>query len=498
MDPKWSESALASSLKNLPAEQAVLGALLFDNSHHERIRDRLAIEHFSEAVHRKLYGAIAEMIAAGRVADGVSLRAWALQDADMIELAEQELGGKPAAYLLRLMENAARLSEHVIEYAEIIHDLAERRTLVRLCQDSARLALAPPLGADASDILEETIRSLQAFSDKRHGARARSWVTARDAAEAVAAALRDPTPAGLRSGLAKLDRLLGGAFYAPDLIIIAGRPAMGKTALADNIALNVAQDGAVVVGLFSMEMSPDQVAARMLSRLSADTPQSFTYSKVRDRDFRPDADHVERIAKRLPETLLIDPTGAQTVAGIRAAAHNMRKDKRRLDLIVVDYLQLMRDAAARKDGRTQEVSQITADLKSLAKDFSVPIIALSQLSRAVESRQDKRPQLADLRESGSIEQDADIVLFLYREHYYLERNEPQPKEGEGREGLADRMRQHRQRLQETRDRFEIYTGKNRHAAGGVENFFCDLAMDVILDDSPDRLPNPRSPGWMDD
>jgi replicative DNA helicase len=182
--------------------------------------------------------------------------------------------------------------------------------------------------------------------------------------------------------------------------------------------------------------------------------------------------------------LLIDPSGAQTLAGLEASARAMKRQTRQLDLILVDYLQLMRDAQARRDGRTQELSEITAGLKALSKRLGVPIIALSQLSRQVENREDKRPQLSDLRESGSIEQDADIVLFVYREHYYLERNEPQPRDKESREDFSARRSQHERRLEETANTFEIFTGKNRHGAGGREEFYCDLSMDTIADDWP--------------
>jgi replicative DNA helicase len=265
---------------------------------------------------------------------------------------------------------------------------------------------------------------------------------------------------------------------------------MGKTALADNIAANVAA-GNKVVGFFSMEMDPAQIAARVLSRRSG----SFSYSKLRSFTDRPHPSHVEPLVADLPEGLLIDPTGAQTLAGLEASARAMKRQTRQLDLILVDYLQLMRDAAARRDGRTQELSEITAGLKSLAKRLSVPIIALSQLSRQVENREDKRPQLSDLRESGSIEQDADIVLFVYREHYYLERNEPQPQAKEKKEDFSARKAKYDERLILTANTFEIFTGKNRHGAGGREEFYCDLSMDMIADEQPiSHIQTPRAFG----
>jgi replicative DNA helicase len=497
MDSYTDESREASTapgghpqgLHNLSAEQGVLGALLFDNSNWTRLKDRLGADHFFDPVHQRIFSSIGTLIEQGRTADAVTLREWALGDSGL-----GEIGG--AAYLVTLLENAATMDEAVLDYADHIRDFAERRSIVEMCRDTIKLAQTPPLGADAEDVLDETMRSIQRFADSRIGARG-AWRSVRHAGGEIVKALRSPTPPGVKTGLTKLDRLLGGALYAPDLVIVAGRPAMGKTSFADNIAANVAYSGAVV-GFFSMEMAPDQIAARMVSRRSAGMGAGFPYSRLRDRESRPDADYVEGLVGGLPDTLIIDPTGAQSVAGVRAAARGMRRQKRRLDLIILDYLQLMRDAQARRDGRVQEVSQITADLKALSKELGVPIIALSQLSRAVEARQDKRPQLSDLRESGTIEQDADIVLFVYREHYYLERSEPQAREGESRDDFAKRQGEHARRLRETRNRCEVATGKNRHAAGGVEQFYCDLSMDVIMDFPPDEFSVPRAPYRVED
>lgn len=461
---------------NLEAEQSLLGALLFDNRLFERL-PALTPPMFFDPVHGRIFNAIATIVRAGGNADAVTLKARFADDPGM-----KELNG--TRYLVQLMKFAAPLNTQALSYAELIRDLYQRREVFDLCQRTAAAALL--VDAQAQDIAEVIREGERGLSSLMAGGKA--FVTAREAGAEVVEGLRNPRPSGLRSGLAKVDRLLGGGLFAPDLIILAGRPAMGKTALADNLCANVAHADKVV-GFFSMEMDPNQVAARIMSRRSSSTRDHFSYSSLRSPDARPAAAMVERFAKTLPETLLIDPTGAQTLAGIEASARAMRRHAGKLDLIVVDYLQLMRDAGARRDGRVQEVSEITAGLKALAKRLGVPVVALSQLSRAVENRADKRPQLADLRESGSIEQDADIVLFVYREHYYLERLNLEPFDGEERIAFDKRRDAHDTRLAETANEFELIVGKNRHSGGGAEKLWCDLAMDAIADEDPLRTPH---------
>lgn len=473
---------MIAPLHNLEAEQALLGALLFNNRLLERLPLRFGPGDFYDPVHGLIFRAAAARIGAGQVADGVTLRAHFLESGALTEI-----GG--AAYLLTLMENAARISAEALEYAAIIQDLARRRALEEAglaIMQEARMDQARPL----NDLLAAAERRLRAV-DTGGGA----YIDLQSAGEAVAAGLRLPEGAGIRTGLAKLDALLGGGFHAPDFVIIAGRPAMGKTALADNIAVNIAASGRVVAS-FSMEMSAEQIAARALSRRSSAFGPSFAYADLRAQGaVRPQADRVAQLVPHLPASLFIDPTGAQTAADIEATARDMRRDAGRLDLILVDYLQLMRDPQARRDGRTQELSQITADLKAMAKRLACPVVALSQLSRAVEGRADKRPQLSDLRESGTIEQDADIVLFCYREFYYLERNKPKPEPGEDDRAFTGRKLEHARRMSQTARQFELYTGKNRHAAGGQEELYCDLAMDIIADEDPAATPHPSNRGY---
>jgi len=454
---------------NLEAEQALLGALLFDNVWLERI-PAITPGMFFDPVHGRIYAAIVDMIRAGRTVDAIALRDRFAQDDGL-----HEIGG--AGYLLTLQERAGIDSLRSASYAESIRDTFLRREVFRSAQETALAALEPE--RDIAESIRAGERSLASLM-----VGGKSWVSVREAGEQIVRDLHSPAPMGLRSGLSKLDTLLGGGLYAPDFIVVAGRPAMGKTALADNLATNVSSGGKVV-GFFSMEMDPPQIAARVLARRSG----KFKYSSLRSFEDRPSPELVAPYLSRLPETLLIDPTGAQTLAGIEASARAMRRQMGQIDLILVDYLQLMRDAAARRDGRVQEVSEITAGLKALAKRLGCPVVALSQLSRAVENRQDKRPILSDLRESGTIEQDADIVLFIYREHYYLSRDALEPFDDETDIAYSKRREAHDFKLARTANEVDVITGKNRHAQPGTEQLWCDLSMDMIADDWPDRTPH---------
>lgn len=457
---------------NLEAEMALLGALIDDNSLLERI---CALEpaDFYDPVLGRVFDAVKSLSKAGIVADGLRLRERFKDDAGIVEL------GGAGPFLMRLM-NAAPLTYQALEYARLIRHHAQCRAIFSVCRAAANEIVKPD--ADPVEVARAAERQLQALA-----LGTRAWTTLREAGEGVVSMLREPAPRGLRSGLAKVDELLSGGFYAPDLVIIAGRPAMGKTALADVLAVNVAAADKVV-GFFSMEMDPEQVAARVLARRAAND-RAFSYSQLREPGNRPDPDYVASLVPRLPDTLLIDPTGAQTLAAVDAQARAMRTQMGRLDMILVDYLQLMRDPAARRENRTQEISEITMGLKAMAKRLKCPVIALSQLSRALENRADKTPQLSDLRESGSIEQDADVVLFVYREHYYLERSVPTPEEGEDRSAFSSRLARHKERMKDVEHKFKLVVGKNRHGSGGQHELYCDLSRDIISDEPPGRTPS---------
>jgi len=456
---------------NLEAEQALLGAILFDNETYNRITPLLQDRHFYDPVHGRIFAACAELISAGELADGVTLKERFARDGGI-----KEIGG--AVYLMKLMESAAPLSAQAQSYAALIYDLALRRELIRVGNVITDLAENPPDNHDATDIIEEAERALFTLAESGSSSSgfspfSKALTTSIEIAAAAYESKSDVS--GLATSFEDLDRMLGG-LHPSDLIILAGRPSMGKTALATNIAFNIARsrlnhqregepddapDKGGVVAFFSLEMSAEQLATRLLSDAAAIESDRIRRGKITKPEFERLADEAANL-QRLP--LHIDETGAIGIAQLQARARRLQRTSG-LDLIVVDYLQLVTSSSRKSDGRVQEVSEITQGLKALAKDLKVPVIALSQLSRQVETREDKRPQLSDLRESGSIEQDADVVLFVYRESYYLERAEP-------REGTEEHIAWMRQ-VDEVRNHAEVIIGKQRHGPIGKVKLFFD-------------------------
>lgn len=442
---------------NLEAEQALLGAILFDNETMNRITSLLKEQHFYDPVHGRIFSTCADMIAAGQLADGVTLREKFAKDGGI-----KEIGG--ALYLMKLLENAAPLSTHAQSYAELIYDLALRRALIRVGGEITGLAENPPEDKDARDIIEEAEKTLFALAEAGTANRGfQDFKTALTASINVATAAknRGSDVSGIASGFRDLDHLLGG-LHGSDLMILAGRPSMGKTALALNIAMNVARQKQKAVeageadhyggtvGFFSLEMSGEQLATRILSDFAEIESHKIRQGKITTDEYTRLADSAMML-QTLP--LHVDETGGISIAHLHNRARRLKRSPSGLDFIVVDYLQLV-TASGKVEGRVQEVSQITQGLKALAKDLNVPVLALSQLSRQVESRDDKRPQLSDLRESGSIEQDADIVMFVYREEYYLSRAEPE-------QNTEDWIKW-RAKLDGVSNRAELIIGKNRH------------------------------------
>lgn len=441
---------------NLEAEQALLGAILFDNETMNRITQLLKEQHFYDPVHGRIFATCQDMIAAGQLADGVTLKEKFAKDGGI-----KEIGG--ALYLMKLLENAAPLSTHAASYAELIYDLALRRSLIRVGGEITSLAENPPEDKDAKDIIEEAEKTL--FTLAEAGTQNRGFQDFKTALTAsinvaTAAKNRGSDVSGIASGFRDLDHLLGG-LHGSDLLILAGRPSMGKTALALNIAMNVArakQKGVEAgeehfggtVGFFSLEMSGEQLATRILSDFAEIESHKIRQGKITTDEYTRLADSAMML-QTLP--LHVDETGGISIAHLHNRARRLKRSPSGLDFIVVDYLQLV-TASGKVDGRVQEVSQITQGLKALAKDLNVPVLALSQLSRQVESRDDKRPQLSDLRESGSIEQDADIVMFVFREEYYLARAEPE-------QNTEDWIKW-RAKLDSVANRAELIIGKNRH------------------------------------
>lgn len=424
----YPEPAYRDPPHNFEAEQALLGALLVNNRCAERVAEFLRLEHFADALHGRIYQAALILIDRGQVATPVTLKTYLAQDPGLADMGGDE-------YLMRLAGAAASII-NAEDYGRLIFDLALRREMIGVGEDMVNDAFEVDHAIDAVSILERYEATLFALSENRI-----ADATIASMAEAVGASLAnaeevykaDGKLRGLTTGLADLDRKLGG-LRSTDLLILAGRPSMGKSALALNIAENAAADlerrrEKKKVVFFSLEMSRDQLADRSLSRSSRISSHKIHNGPLSAADMQAlSAAAIE--LRTMP--LLIDDTPALTVASIRARCRRIAK-KDGLALVIIDYLQLIGSAVhgdrSRRgaENRTQEVSEITRSLKALAKELGVPVIALSQLSRQVESRDDKRPQLSDLRESGSIEQDADVVIFVYREQYYLERSEP--KEG---------------------------------------------------------------------
>jgi replicative DNA helicase len=448
---------------NIEAEQALLGALLLNNEIFDRIDPIVKAHHFYEPVHGRIYDIAARRIAKNALASPVTLKPFLADDEAL-----KELGGTD--YLARLAGATISIIA-ARDYAETIRDLALRRELVQIGEEIIARAATFDTEAEPAEQITEAEQALYALAERgnREGGFIDFAKAATEAANMVNAAFqRGGGLAGISSGLVELDYKLGG-FRNSDLIILAGRPSMGKTALATNIAFNIArkykrgtkpdgEEGAVtggVVGFFSLEMSFEQLANRILAAESQVKSHELLAGRIQEEEFRRFLE-VARELERLP--LYIDDTPAVPISSLAARARRLKRRKG-LDVLVVDYLQLVRPASGRNDGRVQEVSEITQGLKAIAKELDIPVIALAQLSRKVEDRDDKRPQLADLRESGSIEQDADVVMFVFREEYYHERTKPAED--------SDRFPEWQQKAERLHGRAEVIIGKQRHGPIGT-------------------------------
>lgn len=454
---------------NLAAEAAVLGAILFDNNAYQRVTELLRPEDFYAPAHQEIYSTAASLIEQGRVADGVTLR-------EHFERTDQLTAIGGATYLADLLESAA-FGPEVTDYARIIRDLAVRRALVTIGSGVTSRALHPETGTGGSDQIEMAERELFALAERGSSNRGFTefGTAVRKSLEMAEAAFkRDGKIAGIATHLDDLDYKLGG-LHKSDLVILAGRPSMGKTSLATNIAYNAAsacrreiqEDGSkktvdgAVVAFFSLEMSAEQLATRIIAERTGISSHKFRSGELEAQDFDKIRDAVAEL-QNLP--LHIDDTGGLSISQLAARARRLHRTVG-LDLIIIDYLQLITSSGGKSsDNRVQEITQISMSLKALAKDLDVPVIALSQLSRQVEQRDDKRPQLSDLRESGSIEQDADVVLFVFRESYYLERTEPQADPGDP--SSSEKWARWRERMDQVYGTAEVIVGKQRHGPIG--------------------------------
>lgn len=450
---------------NQEAEQALLGCLILDNRVLEEVSEITRPDHFYYPEHKRIYEALMKVVDRGQIADVVTLQAYFEKDE-----AFKEMGGG-TAYLRDLAESIPT-TLNAKHYAEILNDLFLRRELIRIGRRTSEAAFDQNLDQDALACLSEAEASLYKLAES--GQSESGFQTMKDAVH-VAIEMAEKAynskghVTGVTTGLRDLNKKLGG-LQPSDLLILAARPSMGKTALAVNMAYSAAQayadtggkEGAVVA-FFSLEMSADQLATRILSDVSEIPGDKIRRGDITKEDFRRFAENSGRLSQ-IP--LYIDDTPNLSITAVRNRARRMQR-RHGLGLLIVDYLQLLRGTgSAQSENRVLEISEITRGLKAIAKELSIPVLALSQLSRNVENREDKRPQLSDLRESGSIEQDADVVQFIYREEYYLERAMPD-------ESDLEKMQKWQERMTNVHNVAEVIVAKQRHGPVGTVKLFFD-------------------------
>ena len=449
---------------NIEAEQALLGAIMINNEAMDRVAGFLEAEHFYEPIHQKIFDVAGKLIAVGKQATPITMRTFFENE----EPIEQDL--TVPQYLGRL---AAGLTSIIsaTDYGRTIYDLAVRRSLISIGEELVVTARDSPVDATPENQIQEAESALYALAET--GKYGQGFVTFGNALTACidmasAAYERDGQLSGISTGLLDLDARMGG-LQRSDLIVLAGRPSMGKTALVTNIAYNVAKncrreaqtdgteatvDGGVV-GFFSLEMAAEQLATRIIAEQAEISSSKIRRGMITEDEFR----RLVTASQEMSQVpLFIDQTGGISIAQLAARARKLKR-QHGLDLLIVDYLQLLTGSKRTGEGRVNEITEITTSLKALAKELEVPVIALSQLSRQVEQREDKRPQLSDLRESGSIEQDADVVMFVYREEYYVERAKP----SEGTPEFAEWQ----VKMDAVCGRAEVVIGKQRHGPVGT-------------------------------
>jgi replicative DNA helicase len=461
-NPTGAEIEAAESVPHsIEAEQQLLGAILTNNDIFDRVAAIIGPQHFYDPVHARIFETAAARINRNALASPVTLRAFLEEDEGL-----KELGGP--AYLVKLA-GAAISTYAARDYARMIYDLAIRRELIALGHDIAARAARVEISSEPADQIVEAEQKLYQLAEQgKSDTGFQSFLKAvKDAVDVANAAYqREGGLAGLATALDDMDQKLGG-LHRSDLLILAGRPSMGKTSLATNIAFNIAKayrkgtlpDGTTgtvdggVVGFFSLEMSAEQLASRILAEASEIPSHKIRRGDMDEDEFR----RFVEAAKSLESCpLFIDDTAAIPISQLAARARRLKRTHG-LDLLIVDYLQLVRGTA---ENRVQEIGEISMGLKAIAKELDIPVLALSQLSRQVESREDKRPQLSDLRESGSIEQDADVVMFVFREVYYKEREKPGDHE-------MDKMAEWQEAMARLHGKAEVIIGKQRHGPIGT-------------------------------
>ena len=448
---------------SIEAEQQLLGGLLNNNDLYYSLEDKVDPEHFYDPVHSRIFEIISTRIKDGKLASAVTVNTFLTEDEGL-----KELGG--SSYLAQLMAGSVA-SSAIKDYSKLVYDLAIRRELIILGQEISSRAQSIKVDEQPEEQIILAEQNLYKIGDcGKSETGFKSFLKALGEAVQVANAAhhRDGNLAGISTGFIDLDKKMGG-LHSSDLIILAGRPSMGKTSLATNIAYNIAKsfkkndnaDGTSetvnggIVGFYSLEMSAEQLAARILSETAEIPSEQIRRGDMTESEFRRFVEAAKSIES---SPLFIDDTPALTIAQLASRARRLKRTHG-LDALIIDYLQLVR-AGSSRDNRVNEISEITQGLKAIAKELNIPVIALSQLSRQVENRDDKRPQLADLRESGSIEQDADVVLFVYREEYYKEREKPSDHD-------LEKMAIWQEEMDRLHGRAELILGKQRHGPIGT-------------------------------
>ena len=472
---------------NIQAEQNLLGAILLDNSVTDRLNDLLMADYFYDPLHGRIFEAAMRLIGRGQLANPVTMRAFFENDAAFTD-------EDPQQYLTDLVDGVISVAE-APDYGSIIYETYLRRELIKVADQIAHEAGRSEMDVSASMQLEKAEQYLFNLAENdtpETGLRGFNNVLTATIAMAETAAKSDGHLSGVSTGLTDLNKLMGG-MHRSDLIILAGRPGMGKTALATNMAFHAATttrtgEVAVPVAFFSLEMSAEQLGIRILAEQSALDSEAIRRGRLNSAEF---SQLVEASARISSAPFYIDDTPGLSVSQVASRARRLKRTNG-LGAVVVDYLQLLSaQIGVRAENRVQEISNISRSLKNLAKELDVPVLALSQLSRSVEQRDDKRPNLSDLRESGSIEQDADVVLFVFREEYYLNKGEPTQKENETNDKFAERYQRWRERLEVLNGKAEVIIAKQRHGPVGTVNVafearltkFGDLALDDQLPDN---------------
>ena len=482
------EHSLKSSDKmpqNIEAEQSLIGSVLFDNKVLEDLPTNFATRHFFDPLHASIFDACIFLIDNGRLADPLTLKSYLKQDDLQRDIDIEK-------YLSELREGVVSLSKAKF-YAEEIRNCYVRRSLIRIGDELINKSVNPTLDVTPDQEISNTEEQLYNLAEKdqiNSGPLDFKSVLASATNQINEAYNRKGKLSGIDTGFSGLNRQLGG-LNKSDLLVLAGRPAMGKTALATNIGFNAAKSSKLEknesILIFSLEMSAEQLAQRILAEQSTIDSHKLRSGDLNETEFSKLVSTQNDILN-LP--FFIDDTPAISVGQIASRARRLKRTHG-LSVIIIDYIQLIQGSkASEAQGRVQEVSNITRGLKSLAKELNVPILALSQLSRAVEQREDKRPILADLRESGSIEQDADVVMFVYREEYYLDKSEPTQRDNENQESFNERFLKWQDRRNMAEGKAEIIISKQRHGPTGIVQVQFEAKftrfMDLVQDD---RLPD---------